>query len=817
MAKEEIYILDKNFNNFAVLDTFESFIWTDRYNEAGDFEITTVANEYYLNIFRQDYYVQFARSEHLMIIEQIEISSDAEDGNTLRIRGRSLESILDRRVIWGWKTFSGKFQNGIKELITENVISPSDSNRAMNNFVFLDTNDAHINELEMYTQYFGENLYESIVDACQNVNVGFKVILNSMKQLEFSLYYSVFHNCDQDENPFVIFSVDYDNLINSNYKSDMVNYKTVALIGGEGEGSEKRYTSYALPNIKNTGYDRREMYTDQQSVTSDLGEEQLDTDDYYQLLKSKGSEELAESIITEEFEGETLDTSFVYGIDYNLGDVVTLRNEYGKSSISRVVEYTFSKNETEDKSYPKFETVSDDVPMVYRNFDPTKKYYAGDKVDYDGTIYEALTDIEPGPFDEKDWEEVKEIRPRTVVELLWRNGSVIPRDSDDTINALFDHPFGDYDFITIIWNKPYLDAASRKYLGVRWNLEKYGGDALSMTYPVPWLKAILAREIAGKTIRGSYQTGENEYTPPWTNKFSFIVPRTDAGLVFRSAAQNGAVLENLSPLEVYGFGLNKKKNGTPAPVLLYGDGVNLPNGGEEGPGRAFSLIDSFNNYDFVSFGHIMNGLGQGNIDNINDRKIRFYNMPSKFMNELLTAGSTLPLNLGAERSNSTYRIVSNSGFRCEYSDNLSTGIFVAYGYKFKECIKLFGSPTTFAGINVNEIVLSEPFTNYDAIIFVTRNKNSWYDREPNTQPTSYASITFASIELEYVMNCYKSGEGLAALSGIQICWPEWSRAYLTLGLYVTDNNRFVPKSIENSSDPSDYYGTGIAEIYGIKY
>ena len=35
----EIYVLNTNFESVAVVDEFESLIWTDRYDEAGDFEL----------------------------------------------------------------------------------------------------------------------------------------------------------------------------------------------------------------------------------------------------------------------------------------------------------------------------------------------------------------------------------------------------------------------------------------------------------------------------------------------------------------------------------------------------------------------------------------------------------------------------------------------------------------------------------------------------------------------------------------------------------------------------------------------------------
>ena len=96
----EIYVLNTNFESVAVVDEFESLIWTDRYDEAGDFELYMSMDKRLLEYLRKDYYLWNADSEHMMIIEGINIVSDVEEGNKLIVSGRSLESILDRRIIW---------------------------------------------------------------------------------------------------------------------------------------------------------------------------------------------------------------------------------------------------------------------------------------------------------------------------------------------------------------------------------------------------------------------------------------------------------------------------------------------------------------------------------------------------------------------------------------------------------------------------------------------------------------------------------------------------------------------------------------------
>ena len=108
----DLLVLNTSLDTVSIFDVYESFIWTDRYYEYGDFELFTSMTDTILNYIRQDYYLQNRESEHVMIIEKIRITSDTEDGNHVTVTGRSLESILVRRIVWGQKTISGNLQMG---------------------------------------------------------------------------------------------------------------------------------------------------------------------------------------------------------------------------------------------------------------------------------------------------------------------------------------------------------------------------------------------------------------------------------------------------------------------------------------------------------------------------------------------------------------------------------------------------------------------------------------------------------------------------------------------------------------------------------
>lgn len=353
----ELTLLDRSLDAIAIVDDYESAIWTDRYQEYGDFEIYTPVTSDILAVFKQDYYLLNRESEHVMIVEKLLIKTDVELGNHVTVTGRSLESILMRRIVWKQRSISGNLQNGIKTLLEENVISPADSNRRIDNFIFEESTDPRITSLTIDAQYTGDELYDVISKLCKEHDIGFKVTLNDNKQFVFKLYMGIDRSYEQTENPYVIFSPNFENIVNSNYIESKSALKNVTLIGGEGEGSARRYTTVGSAK----GLDRRELFTDARDISSKTEDDQTLTDDEYTAkLRQRGEEKLSENIDITSFEGEIEATMmFRYREDFFDGDIVQIANEYGHETKVRIVEMTTSENEQGTSVYPTFSTISE--------------------------------------------------------------------------------------------------------------------------------------------------------------------------------------------------------------------------------------------------------------------------------------------------------------------------------------------------------------------------------------------------------------------------------------------------------------------------
>lgn len=358
MEPLNVWVLSSEFEALFLIDSFESFLWTDEYCGAGDFEIYTTVDINMLDRVQKGYYIWIEQSDKTMIVETIQITTNVEEGSRLIISGRSLESILDRKIIWAQTNISGNLQNGVKRLLDENLMNPSIADRKIENFLFEESEDEKITNLTLEAQYTGDNLYDTICAICNANEIGFEVLMNDKNQFVFRLYAGQDRSYNQFKNPYIIFSPSFGNIISSKYIDSDKSLKNVALVAGEGEGIDRR--TYVVGSA--SGMERRELYVDARDVQSKTDDgDKLSDKDYNEKLETRGKERLSEYEKTKTFEGdlEPLNT-FVYGKDYFKGDIVQFVNEYNMEARVRVMEIVISQDTSGYKCYPTFSVIEED-------------------------------------------------------------------------------------------------------------------------------------------------------------------------------------------------------------------------------------------------------------------------------------------------------------------------------------------------------------------------------------------------------------------------------------------------------------------------
>lgn len=333
-----------------IIETFESVIWNVQFFGKSDLQMKLPGTEKNINLLQTGVYLvredDISDNEYhnVMMIENRQIDFDSEKGWILTVTGKGLKNIVGYRVVWQQTFITGLIEDAIREIITDNIISPADSNRAIENFV-LDEPRGYTDEFEI--QLLGENIADWLESIGETFGIGWDVFIKNGNYV-FTIKKGANRTFSQNINVPVVFSPEYDNLASSTYKYTKGDYKNAALIGGEGNGDNQRVTSVGTT----TGLNRYELYVDGQSVSSN-GE--IITDEtYIGMLQDFGREELAKTSYITNVDG-TIIPNVMYKLneDYFLGDLVQIQN-VGISAKSRIIEIIYSEDESGSVIVPTF-------------------------------------------------------------------------------------------------------------------------------------------------------------------------------------------------------------------------------------------------------------------------------------------------------------------------------------------------------------------------------------------------------------------------------------------------------------------------------
>lgn len=354
----DIYILDSLYRRVEVVDRFESLVWTERFSAVGDFELQLHSTLENRTRFKEGVKLAINESYRVMMVETVEDSVDDQGQQILNVKGYSLESILSNRLALAdlsdtttnpkWSItgtpkaiatqmfhdicVTGILDSGdVIPLINEGSIFPADT--------IPPPSDVITYEIDPKT------LYEAEKNLCDLYLMGFRLVRNlDTSQLWFDIYTGSDRTSHQTALPAVIFSPGLDNLKDTSELTSIALYKNVAYVISP-VGYEVVYPSDVDPSV--LGFERRVLLVNATDIT--------DTDPVVastQMIQ-RGYEELAKNRRLSAFDGEISQTSkYVYGVDYNLGDLVELRNTDGLSNSMQVTEQIIVSDKEGDRSYP---------------------------------------------------------------------------------------------------------------------------------------------------------------------------------------------------------------------------------------------------------------------------------------------------------------------------------------------------------------------------------------------------------------------------------------------------------------------------------
>lgn len=354
-----LYILGETYEKRAVIDRWFSLLWVKRYFGCGEFELYIPADDRLIPYLQPDYFIIRDDDDSVMVIEKLQIQTDAENGDSFIVSGRSLESILYRRifksqfVLDNQGSLNGAVLAMMQECTTNHDSTPGHpyTYRQIPGLQ-MNFNPAYTYDGTMEVQFTGQTLLDAIVSVCQPREVGLRMNIVGSTLL-LTLYKG-------DEVP-VTFSAEFDNLINSKYLFDMSTFNNDAYIAGEGEGGARRWLHLTTAPLSDmpSGLALRELFVDARDISSNNNE--ITSNAYFDMLKERGMGKLAEHVVKQSFEAEIEpQMTYKYKTDWNLGDVVTVENEYGIKAKPRIIEVIECWDDTGYSVIPTF----DDLEII---------------------------------------------------------------------------------------------------------------------------------------------------------------------------------------------------------------------------------------------------------------------------------------------------------------------------------------------------------------------------------------------------------------------------------------------------------------------
>ena len=349
----DVYLLSDNYERIAIIDEFESFIWTERHSGHGDFELVVPAVKKWKNLIRGRY-LAHDNTRCLMIIEKVIEREDSDGSKKKVVSGRSLESILMRRTIIPWV---GRTQwlyrstvGNTAYLLLRNMLmsggSIDEKDIIPDLYVFNGTSDTE--EVEVVLEI--KSLYDAVKELCDTKNFGFGIdLMPSSPRLRLYIYEGV-------ERPNLIFSSQLDTLTEeSRVESDMDYYNIAYVYSNENE--RRISTGLRSLNPDLSGVDRRviSIYASDLKIDEEITLwSRLDA-----ALIQRGREELAKHPRVKAFDGKLTGLDpYVFKTHYQLGDVVTLMNDDNETEKVRVSEYIWGIDSEGLRHYPTFEVVN---------------------------------------------------------------------------------------------------------------------------------------------------------------------------------------------------------------------------------------------------------------------------------------------------------------------------------------------------------------------------------------------------------------------------------------------------------------------------
>lgn len=395
----DVMRLDSNWVGDIPIEGFSSMIWTERYEDPGDFELVTPLVDQTRKQLPLFSVISLRDAEEVMVVYSHEIKVNDDGLKELTVKGETFETFLRKRVMIGGRvwtenrnwTMRKKYTPGeaAAAIIWNHVIdndpwvlrqvwileggtpAPPDKGNINDLIPNLYVSDSSTLGSKRWRQISLGSVFSQLEKqlkvgglAVRNIRPTGKTINNLFRldsegvvqtfsqtlsgSLQMDIYNGRDRSVNQDLRDQVVFRYDAGHLVNPSYLWSVKGNTNIVAV-------DSPYETHLVfgdgVNTNAKGFDRRVDYATVNFKDDDV----VEITDPYAGYDEVGLRVMRRQPPTKVFDAGQVspDSPYTYGVDYFLGDEVTVRAEYGLEQTMRVAEYirTYSA-ENGEANYP---------------------------------------------------------------------------------------------------------------------------------------------------------------------------------------------------------------------------------------------------------------------------------------------------------------------------------------------------------------------------------------------------------------------------------------------------------------------------------
>lgn len=345
----QIYVLDEFLGRTAIIDKFESFIWTERYSTLGDFTLVIEDTSVNRSLLRDATYLTHSLTDRIMVVETRLRETDEAGVRTLKVSGPGFESLLANRAVYprneGDTTWTAKETHGwvATRLVADHMINGVGTPYDILAGLYVADTTGGTEQVEIASA-LSDSLLTAVQKICDSAKLGFRIqLLSTDPRYRFNVYKG-------RDLRHVVFSSSLDTLTQESHLHDIKGYKNIARVRGK---DSKVIVLVPAPgtSVYRTNWMRKVLDV----AAEDIDPTKVTAEVYRDQLKQRGLEALAQTNRVDIFDAQFTGLDpFDYRYSYSLGDIVTMMTAEGRMIPAIITEYIWAWDAEGLRSYPTF-------------------------------------------------------------------------------------------------------------------------------------------------------------------------------------------------------------------------------------------------------------------------------------------------------------------------------------------------------------------------------------------------------------------------------------------------------------------------------